>query len=90
MDRFLRDLEKCLAKLSPDERDEVVRGIRECIEGVTKLGGRVRPSLMGGAGIMREMSFNMAAGRPFRKLVEQAKAKAPKIGPHVSALLQTF
>jgi hypothetical protein len=90
MDRFLRDLEKSLAALSAAEREEVTRGIQECIRGVTKLGGRVRPSLMGGAGMMREMSFNMAAGQPFRKLVEKAKLRAPKVGPHVNALLQAF
>jgi hypothetical protein len=90
VERFLKDLEKQLAKMSPADRAKIISGLQKIAAGVEELGGKFRPSMLGAVGVLRELSYGMSAGRPFRLTVEKAKTMAGKIGPHVDTFLRAF
>jgi hypothetical protein len=90
MERFLRDLEKHLAKSSPAERARLVDGLKLISKGCSALGGTFKPSAMGALGVLKELMYGVSSGRPFAKTVDKAKAQAGKIGPHVDAFLRAL
>lgn len=90
MERFLKDLEKQLATMSAADRAKLVEGLQKISQGVSLLGGRLRPSKFGALGVLRELVYGISSGRTFSKTIEKAKAMAGKIGPHVDAFLRSL
>ncbi len=93
MQRFLRELERCLAGLSPAQRADVGKAYLALIKGVeasTKvIGGFFRPSLFASLELLGALSKAMKPGGGER-LVADLKKNAPKVGPHVAALVSAL
>jgi hypothetical protein len=87
--KLLYELEARLAELPPAERAELVSAYRDLVRGVvgsTKvISGHFRPSKVAVLGLLTDLVGALGNGAKF---LAGLKALAPKVGPHVTALVR--
>jgi hypothetical protein len=91
MKRFLMELEKRMATLSPEDRqalrDAFLSLARAIDASTTAFGKKFRPSKMALLGIFTELGSSMTGSV---NLIAKAKKLAPTIGPHVTSIVQAL
>jgi hypothetical protein len=89
--RFLQELEVCMAAMSPSDRAELSDAYRKLVAAVASssltIGGKFRPSSGAVLGLLMSLGSVLKTGPKF---VADLKQLAPKIGPHVAALVQAL
>lgn len=93
MKRFLRELEACLQRLTPEQRATVASAYGSMIRGIsgtTKvIHGFFRPSPMAALGLIGSFSAILGPGGE-EKFLRDLRILAPTIGPHVTALVSAL
>lgn len=87
--KLLVELEARLAELPPDDRAELVAAYRDLVRGVVSstkvISGHFRPSTGAVLGLLTDLVGALGHGAKF---LAGLKALAPKVGPHVAALVR--
>jgi hypothetical protein len=91
VERFLKELERCMARLPPAEREELSAAYRDLVRAVSAssavISSRFRPSTVAALGLFMELA---GALRGEGKMIAKLRKLAPTIGPHVTTLVQAL
>lgn len=91
MKKFLQELEACLARCSPADREALSAAYRKLVSAVGSssltIGGVFKPSKGALLGFLIALGGALSNGPKF---VAELKKLATSIGPHVAALVQAL
>lgn len=93
MKRFLVQLENRMETMSPQERADIAVAYQSLIRAVTSstqiIGGHFRPSTMAAIELIGSLTSAMTTGGA-EKFLAKLRDDAPKVGPHVAALVRAL
>jgi hypothetical protein len=90
VESLLRELEAQLARMTAADRERVAVGFRALFTAGRELGDCVSFSGRTALAFVQVITLGMASGRALASYLTEANKLAPKVGPHVGALVQAL